>query len=126
MFCCSRKKRKRRVSPLPTLINETFEESIVEELTCGTCRKHFTLNENQLNAICGGCNQFLHCGIAGSCIGPNCNYRIGREIFRQSWCKRCVPKTVIINLLDMGEGKDCLCQECLDDPETPNAYKKKI
>ena len=53
-------------------------------------------------------------------------YRIKDEIYRQSWCKNCVPKTVIINLENLGPGQHCLCLECLDDPETPTSYKKKI
>lgn len=97
-------------------------EFLSEVLTCGTCKKAFSLRENKLSAICGGCNQFLHCGIAGKCVGPNC----GNSVYRLSWCIKCVPKTVLINLNDLGPDKDCLCQECLDDPLTHNSYKRKI
>lgn len=97
-------------------------EFLSEVLTCGTCKKAFSLRENKLSAICGGCNQFLHCGIAGKCVGPNC----GNSFHRLSWCIKCVPKTVLINLNDLGPDKDCLCQECLDDPLTHNSYKQKI
>ena len=97
-----------------------------EVLSCGFCNKSFTLRDNQIVAYCGGCYQFMHCGIAGSCIGPNCTYRIDDEVYRQSWCKNCVPKTVNINLENLGPGQHCLCQECLDDPETPRPYKRKI
>jgi hypothetical protein len=97
-------------------------EFLSEVLTCGTCKKAFSLRENELSAICGGCNQFLHCGIAGKCVGPNC----GNSFHRLSWCIKCVPKTVLINLHDLGSGKDCLCQECLYDPLTPSSYKRKI
>ena len=93
-----------------------------ERIPCGTCHKIFSLQQNELSALCGGCNQFLHCGIAGKCVGPNC----GNSFHRLSWCKKCVPKTVIINLQDLGPDKDCLCQECLDDPTTPSCYKKNI
>ena len=99
-----------------------LDEVLDEVLLCGTCKKAFSLKQNKLSAICGGCNQFLHCGIAGKCIGPNC----GNSFHRLSWCIKCVPKTVMINLQDLGPDKDCLCQECLDDPLTPSCYKKKI
>lgn len=98
------------------------KEFLSEVLTCGTCKKAFSLRENKLSAICGGCNQFLHCGIAGKCVGPNC----GNSVHRLSWCIKCVPKTVLINLHDLGPDKDCLCQECLDDPLTHSSYKQKI
>jgi len=136
MFCCS---KQNKVSPRNslkkdnsyvidhTLTSQEFTEQFMGEvLSCGICNKAFTLRDNQIAAYCGGCYQFMHCGIAGNCIGPNCTYIIKNEVYRQSWCKECVPKTVIINLENLGEGKDCLCQECLDDPETPNAYKKNI
>ena len=97
-------------------------EFLSEVLTCGTCKKAFSLRENKLSAICGGCNQFLHCGIAGKCVGPNC----GNSVHRLSWCIKCVPKTVLINLHDLGPDKDCLCQECLNDPLTHSSYKRKI
>ena len=142
MFCCSKQNKvspRDKVSPRnnqkkdnsyvidDTLTSLEFTEQFVGEvLSCGTCSKAFSLRDNQIAAYCGGCYKFMHCGIAGSCVGPNCTYRIKNEIYRQSWCKDCVPKTVIINLDNIGEGKDCLCQECLDDPETPNAYKRKI
>ena len=131
MFCCS---RQNKVSPRDnsyviddTLTSQEFTEQFMGEvLACGICNKAVTLRDNQIAAYCGGCYQFMHCGIAGNCIGPNCTYRIKNEIYRQSWCKNCVPKTVIINLENIGEGKDCLCQECLDDPKTPKTYKKNI
>jgi len=105
----------------------TIDDSYLNEtIECATCRYSFTLKDNQILAFCGGCNKFMHCGIAGSCVGPNCTHIIDGEVYRQTWCKKCVPKTVIINLLDMGEGKSCLCQECLDDPKTPSCYKRKI
>ena len=136
MFCCS---KQNKVSPRnnqkkdnPYIIDDTLtsqeftEQFIGEVLSCGTCNKAFPLRENQIAAYCGGCYQFMHCGIAGSCVGPNCTYKIRNEIYRQSWCKDCVPKTLIINLEDLGPNQHCLCQECLDDPKTPDSYKRKI
>lgn len=126
MKCCYFKRT--RIIPKEAYIKKEIEDNLGEShyldetLLCGTCKKVFSLKENQLSAICGGCNQFLHCGIAGKCIGPNC----GNSFHRLSWCINCVPKTVLINLQDRGPDKDCLCQECLDDPLTPKCYKKKI
>ena len=128
MKCCYFKQTK--IYPKETYVKKVKEvennlgESnyLSEVLTCGTCKKAFSLKQNKLSAICGGCNQFLHCGIAGKCIGPNC----GNSFRRLSWCIKCVPKTVLINLQDVGPDKDCLCQECLDDPLTPKYYKRKI
>ena len=128
VLCCSHHK-KNKVSPKNTnKIDDSLsttkltDKFMNEHIACGTCHKVFSLHQNKLTAICGGCNQFLHCGIAGKCIGPNC----GNSFHRLSWCKKCVPKTIIINLQDLGPTKDCLCQECLDDPKTPSCYKKKI
>ena len=120
--------KKKRI--IPTYIKDnnyipdkiTPESFLNEVLSCGTCNKAFSLHQNKLSAMCGGCNKFLHCGIAGKCIGPNC----GNSIHRLSWCISCVPKTVIINLQDLGPNKDCLCLECLDDPLTDKKYKKLI
>ena len=127
-LCCSHYK-KNRVSPKNTYkIDDSLsttkltDKFMNEHIACGTCHKVFGLHQNKLTAICGGCNQFLHCGIAGKCIGPNC----GNSFHRLSLCKKFVPKTIIINLQDLGPTKDCLCQECLDDPKTPSCYKKKI
>ena len=126
MKCCYFKRT--RVIPKEAYVKKEVEDNLNEShyldetLLCGTCKKVFSLKENQLSAICGGCNQFLHCGIAGKCIGPNC----GNSFHRLSWCINCVPKTIIINLQDRGPEKDCLCQECLDDPLTPKCYKRKI
>jgi len=97
-----------------------------ETIPCGTCNVVFSLKEDKLLAFCGGCDKFMHCGIAGSCIGPNCTHVINGGVYRQTWCKKCVPKTVIINLENLGPGQSCLCQECLDDPQTPSCYKRKI
>ena len=130
MSCCYLKK-KRIIDSSYLEKNKNIEkpniksnqvEFLSEVLTCGTCKKAFSLRENELSAICGGCNQFLHCGIAGKCVGPNC----GNSFHRLSWCIKCVPKTILINLNDLGPDKDCLCQECLDDPLTPSSYKRKI
>ena len=120
MFCCSKKiVPKSKIIEKSTILYDNFFSEI---LTCGTCKQSFSLKQNKLSALCGGCNQFLHCGIAGKCVGLNC----GNNIHRLTWCIKCVPKTVLINLYDLGPDKDCLCQECLDDPLTPNIHKRTI
>jgi uncharacterized CHY-type Zn-finger protein len=131
MNCCFFKK-KNKIKPIHYIQNNLTEDLSTEDLStedflheiiiCGTCRKAFSLRENQLSALCGGCNQFLHCGIAGKCVGPNC----GNRFHRLTWCKQCIPKNIIINLQDLGPDKDCLCQECLDDDRTPACYKRSI
>ena len=126
MNCCFLKKNK--VSPRLNIDEPPIKQGqlLEEVIPCGFCKQLFTLKDDKIVGCCSGCYKFMHCGIAGSCIGPNCTHVINGEVYRQSWCIACVPKTVIINLENMGKNKDCLCQECLDDPKTPNAYKKKI
>ena len=124
MKCCFFKKK---IIPIPTKqtndIKEiTTDEFLSEIILCGTCNKAFPLRDNKISAMCGGCNKFLHCGIAGNCIGPNC----GNSFHRLTWCKHCIPKNIIINLIDLGPGKECLCKECLDDPKTPSCYKRMM
>ena len=119
MLCCGQKITPIENVDIPPQVHENFLSEII---MCGICNQTFSLKENKISAICGGCSQFLHCGIAGKCIGPNC----GNGVHRQTWCIHCIPKTVIINLQDLGPNKDCLCQECLDDPQTPYIYKRKI
>ena len=126
MKCCYFNKKR----IIPTYENNSYtfdknvstDEFLKEVIMCGTCNKAFSLRQNKVSALCGGCNQFLHCGIAGKCVGSNC----GNSFHRLTWSINCIPKTVIINLQDLGPGKDCLCQECLDDPKTPSCYKKRI
>jgi hypothetical protein len=143
MFCCSKKNKvydetyKHKVTYKPktksTIIDDQLtssqftEQFIGEVLSCGTCNKAFSLRENELVGTCGGCYKFLHCGIAGKCVGPNCRFKIKGEDYRETWCVNCVPNNIIINLVDIGSiSKDCLCRECLDDPKTPNRFKRKI
>jgi hypothetical protein len=109
------------------LTSKEFTELFLDEtLVCGYCNKSFKLKEHELVASCGGCHKFLHCGIAGKCVGPNCLFKIKDEDYRQSWCVKCIPNNIKINVYDIGSiNKDCLCQECLDDRKTPLKYKRK-
>ena len=138
MFCCSKKKSykihpekqnvKRSTIIDDQLTSSQFTEQFIGEvLSCGTCKKAFSLRENELVGTCGGCYKFLHCGIAGKCVGPNCHFKIKGEDYRETWCVSCVPKNVIINVENIGSVNcDCLCRECLDDPKTPSKFKRKI
>ena len=105
---------------------EFTEQFLSEELSCGICKQSFILKQHELVAYCAGCFQFLHCGIAGKCIGPNCKMMVRGKWLRQTWCQKCVPHTVMINLVNNHIDGDCLCQECLDDNKTPSKYKKKV
>ena len=110
------------------LTSKEFTELFLdEELACGICDSTFSLRQNELVATCGGCYKFLHCGIAGKCVGPNCNFIIKGTDYRESWCINCVPKTIVINIENTGSVEcDCLCRVCLDDPSTSNKFKRKI
>uniref|UniRef100_A0A6C0CDQ8 Uncharacterized protein n=1 Tax=viral metagenome TaxID=1070528 RepID=A0A6C0CDQ8_9ZZZZ len=138
MFCCS-KKRVYKIHPekqkvkRPTIIEDQLsrqeftEQFIGEVLSCGTCNKSFSLRENELVATCGGCYKFLHCGIAGKCVGPNCLFKIKGEDYRETWCVKCVPNNIMINVVDIGSiNNDCLCRECLNDPKTPKKFKRGL
>jgi hypothetical protein len=93
-----------------------------ETLECGVCKQSYTLDYGKESVLyCGGCLSFIHCGIAGTCIGPHCIYHIKDELYRQTWCVNCVPQTVAINKV---EGDHCVCQLCYDDPRTPSVHKK--
>jgi RecJ-like exonuclease len=104
---------------------EMTEIFLDEELTCGTCNQKYKLKEHELVAYCAGCYQFLHCGIAGKCVGPNCKLFVRGKWLRQTWCVKCVPRYLNINLTQNHNLGSCLCQECYDDPSTPSKYKKK-
>ena len=108
MECCFFKKR---VIPYPqkSYTNESYKEQpkttkeftemfLGEVLSCGICKKAFSLRQHEVVAYCGGCYKFLHCGIAGKCVGPNCSFTIKGEQYRQTWCQNCVPKNYILNI----------------------------
>ena len=139
MFCCSKNKSYKvhpeKINPKKvnrsTIIDDQLTSSeftelfLGEVLTCGYCNKSFSLRQNQLIATCGGCHKFLHCGIAGKCVGPNCLFKIKNEDYRQSWCVNCIPNNILINVENIGSTScDCLCGECLNDYKTPNKFKQ--
>ena len=118
MTCCGYSKRskkkvrryKKRIYPDPQLKNQKVDASFMENflretMHCGTCRKLFQLNSNDLKIHCNICNQFYHCGIAGECIGDNCKIiKSNNKIHRASYCNNCVA-------IKYEDGK-CLCKDC--------------
>jgi len=148
MSCCSKKRvekkvtrkykekdkekishKKNMVHPAPKnyrVSNEFTETLMSEVILCGMCKKAFSLRSDEIVGNCGGCNKFLHCGIAGKCVGKNCSVQVGNEVCRLTWCYDCVPKQFIINLGKNNIQGDCLCQECSTDENVPKIYKRKI
>ena len=105
---------------------EFVDELMNEVILCGSCNKAFSLRSNEIVGNCGGCNKFLHCGIAGKCIGPNCSVTLGKEKCRLTWCVYCVPKNFLINHTNNCINGDCICKECSSDKTVPKLYKRKI
>jgi len=108
-------------------VSQDFVDSLMCELIqCGTCNELFSLGSDKIVGNCGGCNKFLHCGIAGKCIGPNCCINRNDKKHRLTWCNDCVPKKFIINLTNNNINGDCLCFECSTDENVPKIYKSLI
>ncbi len=128
MKCCYRERSK--IIPVkppeqPKTSREFTELFWGEALTCGVCKQTFTLRQHEVVAYCGGCYKFLHCGIAGKCVGPNCTFQIRGETYKQTWCQACIPTQYLINLYHTGSPEcDCLCHECAEDPNTHKKYKR--
>ena len=135
------KKKKNSVHPSvhldekPQILNEKrnfkvskeYVDSLMCELiVCGTCNQLFSLGSDKIVGNCGGCNKFLHCGIAGKCIGPDCSVKRGNKEHRLTWCIDCVPKQFTINQSNNDINGDCLCLECSNDDTIPKMYKRKI
>ena len=131
-WCCQKKNKVYtepvQVSQEKPLTQKEFTEMFLGEvLSCGICKKAFSLRQHEVVAYCGGCYKFLHCGIAGKCVGPNCSFIIKGEQYRQTWCQDCVPHNYLINLQKIGSPEcDCLCPECADDPSTDKKFKRII
>ena len=47
---------------LPLDVSHLTKKFLDECIACGTCHQIFSLQQNELSALCGGCNKFLHCG----------------------------------------------------------------
>ena len=87
-----------------------FQEKFCSEiLQCGICLEKFNLGQNMIISECAGCNIFLHCGIAGKCIGDDCSCIVDGKKESLTYCVRCVNPYLKINLRDNGQ---CLCKKC--------------
>ena len=92
MSCFSRRKQDKKIrkkykihpepveKTMPSVYDKPFREigEIIgkEKIKCGVCSQIFSLNEGEIVGSCVGCDRFLHCGIAGKCIGDDCKYII--------------------------------------------------
>ena len=128
MSCFSGEKREKRIrkkykihpEPVektrPSVYDKPFREigEIIgkEKIKCGVCSQIFSLNEGEIVGSCVGCDRFLHCGIAGKCIGDDCKYIINGVECRATWCIICVPGNESINKRNNNIDGDCICKNC--------------
>ena len=133
MSCCSGRKREKKIQrkykihPEPVNIGpvkrtrpsvydkpvkEIGEMIGKEQIVCGVCSQIFSLNEGKIVGSCVGCDRFLHCGIAGKCIGEDCKYIIHGKECRATWCISCVSMKEPINQTNNNINGDCICKNC--------------
>jgi len=126
MSCCSGRKqdkkilRKYRVHPVPVKRPSVYERPLTEigeiigkeMIQCGVCAETFSLNQGKIIGSCVGCDKFLHCGIAGKCIGDDCRYIIHGVEHRATWCLACVPMKYEINQKNNNIDGGCICKKC--------------
>ena len=86
-------------------IDNNIETFLKENILCFNCKKTHPLRSNKIKISCAGCDNFFCCGIAGECIGEDCNASINGKEFRQRYCIMCSGKLII-------KGKTCLCKSC--------------
>ena len=93
--------RLNSISEINTDINLNFNNK--NELYCNGCNSY--LKDINKFIICGGCDKYFHCKIAGECIGKNCFQEgIDNEIYRTNYCYQCIS-------IFYG-GNKCLCRNC--------------
>ena len=135
MSCCSRRRTEKRISRKYKIHPERRKSLDVPErrksldvpershtemgrligkeyIQCGVCKESFPLNEGKIVGSCVGCDRFLHCGIAGKCVGKNCRYIIGGVEQRATWCLACVSMNEPLNQKNNNITGDCICKEC--------------
>ena len=98
---CFRKKENKIV---PIDCNLEIDDFIVNEneLYCSGC--HESSDDLDKFIICGGCDKYFCCKIAGECIGKNCFIQEDNKIYRVHYCYSCIS--------NFYGGKKCLCKEC--------------
>tara|TARA_B100000900_G_C20596750_1_gene723759 strand:+ start:2215 stop:2610 length:396 start_codon:yes stop_codon:yes gene_type:complete len=128
MSCFSGKKQEKRIRRKykvhPELVKKTrpsvYDKPVKEigemigreQIKCGVCSQIFSLSEGKIVGSCVGCDRFLHCGIAGKCIGEDCKYIIHGKECRATWCLSCVPIELSINQTNNNIDGDCICKNC--------------
>ena len=99
---------------------EAFTDKFLAEIIkCGHCKENFTLGDRVDFISCGTCNNFFHCGIAGSCVGPKCAVVYEGKNVSLKYCQGCVNPYLKINVLDNGQS---LCKICEIDPKIDKKY----
>jgi hypothetical protein len=99
---------------------EAFTDKFLAEIiNCGHCKENFTLGDRIDFISCGTCNNFFHCGIAGSCVGPKCSVVYEGKNVSLKYCEGCVNPYLKINVLDNGQS---LCKICEIDPKIDKKY----
>ena len=99
--------------------DEFHNRFISEILQCGICLEKFSLGENKIVTECAGCNKFLHCGIAGKCVGEDCSCIVDKKKESLTYCIRCVNNNLKINCENNGM---CLCKKCEISKTTQKNY----
>ena len=133
MSCCFGRRLKRlekranrhRIYPEPVNV-KVFDDMSIQDIgasigkeyiECGVCCQSFTLNDGHIVGSCVGCDRFLHCGIAGKCIGVDCRYLIYDKVCRATWCLKCVSMKEEINQKNNTIDGDCICINCSKKPK---------
>ena len=97
-------KKNKKIKPLP--IYEYKNNVSNDKLYCYGCKSYHKDLEKFI--ICGRCDRFFHCKIAGECIGRNCmNPGFDGEIHRTKYCYDCIK-----NVYDNDK---CLCRNCYEN-----------
>ena len=103
-----RKYRKNSIHPIKNdknTIIENVERLNRECIVCYHCKKMCKLRDNEIKIMCGECNNFFHCHIAGKCRGKDCTHTTSNSTHTLSYCLNCVnPMTIKDNT--------CLCNSC--------------
>ena len=104
-----RKYRKNSIHPIKNdrnTIIENVERLNRECIVCYHCKKMCRLRDNEIKIMCGECNNFFHCHIAGKCRGKDCTHTTSNSTHTLSYCLNCVnPMTIKDNT--------CLCNSCI-------------
>ena len=101
---------------------EAFTNKFTAEIIqCGKCKEKIALNDKALQIHCGSCNEFFCCGIAGACVGPECNIISPEKKESLKYCNGCVNMYLNINIQNDGQ---CLCKKCEASSDIPNYYRE--